>query len=103
MIRFLNYSIRAGIIVIIICFFLIFSALWYFSSGLPDYKKLATYQPPVSSRIYSENGTLVAEYAIEKRLFIPYSSIPKKLINSFLSAEDKNFFSHTCIDANGIH
>ena len=102
MIRFLNYSIRAGIIVIIICFFLIFSALWYFSSGLPDYKKLATYQPPVSSRIYSENGTLVAEYAIEKRLFIPYSSIPKKLINSFLSAEDKNFFSHPGIDAKGI-
>ena len=102
MIRFLNYSIRAGILVIIICFFLIFSALWYFSSGLPDYKKLATYQPPVSSRIYSENGTLIAEYAIEKRLFIPYSSIPKKLINSFLSAEDKNFFSHPGIDAKGI-
>ena len=82
--------------------FLAFSALWYFSSGLPDYKKLATYQPPVSSRMYAENGTLLAEYALEKRLFIPYESIPKKVINSFLSAEDKNFFSHPGIDAKGI-
>ena len=82
--------------------FLAFSALWYFSSGLPDYKKLATYQPPVSSRMYAENGTLLAEYALEKRLFIPYESIPRKVINSFLSAEDKNFFSHPGIDAKGI-
>tara|TARA_A100001011_G_scaffold370563_1_gene426960 strand:- start:1169 stop:3436 length:2268 start_codon:yes stop_codon:yes gene_type:complete len=74
----------------------------YFSSGLPDYKKLAKYQPPVSSRVYSENGTLIAEYAIEKRLFIPYESIPKKIINSFLAAEDKNFFSHPGIDAKGV-
>jgi len=102
MIKLLNYSIRAGIIVLIISLFFIFSALWYFSSGLPDYKKLATYQPPVSSRVYSENGTLIAEYALEKRLFIPYDSIPKKLINSFLSAEDKNFFNHPGIDARGI-
>ena len=83
-------------------FLMAFSALWYFSSGLPDYKKLATYQPPVSSRVYSENGTLLAEYALEKRLFIPYDSIPSKVINSFLSAEDKNFFSHPGIDARGI-
>ena len=88
--------------ILILSLFFAFSALWYFSSGLPDYKKLATYQPPVSSRVYSENGTLIAEYAIEKRLFIPYESIPKKLINSFLSAEDKNFFSHPGIDAKGI-
>ena len=64
----------------------------YFSSGLPDYKKLADYQPPVSSRVYANNGKLIAEYALEKRLFIPYGSIPEKVINSFLSAEDKNFF-----------
>ena len=82
--------------------FFAFSSLWYFSSGLPDYKKLTNYQPPVSSRVYSENGTLIAEYALEKRLFIPYESVPKKIIISFLSAEDKNFFSHPGIDAKGI-
>ncbi len=102
MIRYLNYSIKIGIIVFLIFIFFMFSALWYFSSGLPDYKKLAKYQPPVSSRVYAENGKLIAEYAIEKRLFIPYESIPKKLINSFLSAEDKNFFKHPGIDAKGI-
>ena len=55
-----------------------------------------------SSRVYSENNKLIAEYAIEKRLFIPYESIPEKVVNSFLSAEDKNFFSHPGIDAKGI-
>ena len=102
MIRMLNFSIKLGIAIFLILIFLAFSSLWYFSSGLPDYKKLTDYQPPVSSRIYSDNGSLIAEYAIEKRLFIPYSSVPKKIINSFLSAEDKNFFNHTGIDAKGI-
>ena len=76
--------------------------MWYFSIGLPDYKKLSNYQPPISSRVYSKEGKLIAEYAIEKRLFIPYESIPEKVINSFLSAEDKNFFNHPGVDAKGI-
>ena len=100
--RLFNYAVKAAIIVTISFVFLIFSAFWYFSSGLPDYKKLANYQPPVSSRVYSDNGILIAEYALEKRLFIPYESIPKKIINSFLSAEDKNFFKHPGVDAKGI-
>jgi len=79
-----------------------FSTLWYFSIGLPDYKKLSNYQPPISSRVYSDDGKLIAEYSLEKRLFIPYDSIPQKIINSFLSAEDKNFFNHPGIDAKGI-
>ena len=79
-----------------------FSTLWYFSSDLPDYKILANYKPPVSSRVHSGEGTLIAEYALQKRLFIPYDSIPKKVINSFLSAEDKNFFSHPGVDAKSI-
>ncbi|MEC7150394.1 MAG: PBP1A family penicillin-binding protein [Pseudomonadota bacterium] len=79
-----------------------FSTLWYFSIGLPDYKKLSKYQPPISSRVYSDDGKLIAEYAIEKRLFVPYASIPEVIVNSFLSAEDKNFFNHPGIDAKGI-
>ena len=82
--------------------FLAFSTLWYFSIGLPDYKKLSNYQPPISSRVYSNNGKLIAEYALEKRLFIPFESVPKKIINSFLSSEDKNFFNHPGVDAKGI-
>ncbi len=80
----------------------IFSTLWYFSSGLPDYKILANYKPPISSRVHSGEGQLIAEYALQKRLFIPYESIPKEVIYSFISAEDKNFFSHPGIDAKSI-
>ena len=97
-----NNLIKAAIIVVLSMFFLLFSALWYFSSGLPDYKKLESYEPPVSSRVYADNGSLIAEYAIEKRLFIPFSVIPKPIVNSFLSAEDKNFFDHPGIDPQGI-
>ncbi len=79
-----------------------FSTFWYFSSDLPDYKILANYKPPVSSRVHSGEGQLIAEYALQKRIFIPYDYIPKNVINSFLSAEDKNFFSHPGIDAKSI-
>jgi penicillin-binding protein 1A len=97
-----NTLIKTAIVIILTVFFLLFSALWYFSSGLPDYKKLETYEPPVSSRVYANNGDLIAEYAIEKRLFVPYDVVPKLIVNAFLSAEDKNFFSHPGIDAKGI-
>jgi len=97
-----NALIKIVIVAILSVLFLLFSALWYFSSGLPDYKKLESYEPPVSSRVYASNGDLIAEYAIEKRLFIPYDVIPKTIINAFLSAEDKNFFNHPGIDPQGI-
>ena len=102
MFKFLNFSLKFLILFLGILVFFVFSTLWYFSIGLPDYKKLSNYQPPISSRVYSEDNKLIAEYALEKRLFIPYESIPDKVINSFLSAEDKNFFSHPGIDAKGI-
>ena len=102
MLKFLNFSVKFAIIFFVIVLLFIFSTLWYFSVGLPDYKKLSNYQPPISSRVYSEDNKLIAEYALEKRLFIPYESIPDKVVNAFLSAEDKNFFSHPGIDAKGI-
>ena len=52
--------------------------------------------------MYSGNGELVADFSKEKRIFVPYSAIPKNVINSFLSAEDKNFFSHPGVDAKGV-
>ena len=102
MFKFINFSIKFLVVFSLVCLLFAFSTLWYFSIGLPDYKKLSNYQPPISSRVYSEDGKLIAEYSIEKRLFIPFESIPDKVINSFLSAEDKNFFSHPGIDAKGI-
>ena len=102
MLKLLNFSVKFIIIFLSAVIFFAFSTLWYFSVGLPDYKKLSNYQPPISSRVYSEDRKLIAEYAIEKRLFIPFESIPDKVINAFLSAEDKNFFTHPGIDAKGI-
>ena len=90
----------AGILLLVLLF--LFSTLWYFSTDLPDYKILANYKPPISSRVHSGEGQLIAEYALQKRLFIPFNSIPKKVIYSFLSAEDKNFFSHPGVDAKSI-
>ena len=81
---------------------LIFSVLWAYSNNIPDYKFLKNYKPPVSSKVYSGNGELVADFSKEKRIFVPYNSIPKNVINSFLSAEDKNFFSHPGVDAKGV-
>ncbi len=102
MFKFINFSLKFIIIFIITIIIFSFSTLWYFSVGLPDYKKLSNYQPPISSRVYSEDGKLIAEYAIQKRLFVPYESIPEVVVNSFLSAEDKNFFNHPGVDAKGI-
>ncbi len=102
MFKFLNFSLKFIIIFVLVLIFFALSTLWYFSIGLPDYKKLSNYQPPISSRVYSEDGKLIAEYAVQKRLFVPFESIPDVVINSFLSAEDKNFFSHPGIDAKGI-
>ncbi len=81
---------------------LIFSVLWTYSNNIPDYKFLKNYKPPVSSKVYSGNGELVADFSKEKRIFVPYNSIPKNVVNSFLSAEDKNFFSHPGVDAKGV-
>ena len=102
MLKYLNFSLKFVIIFFGALILFVFSTLWYFSVGLPDYKKLSNYQPPISSRVYSEDNKLIAEYALEKRLFIPFESIPDKVVNSFLAAEDKNFFSHPGIDAKGI-
>ncbi len=90
------------LIISLIAFIGIFGILWTFSNKIPDYKFLKNYKPPVSSKMYSGNGDLVADFSQEKRIFIPYSAIPKKVINAFLSAEDKNFFSHPGVDAKGV-
>jgi len=70
----------------------ILGVLWTFSNKIPDYKFLKNYKPPVSSKMYSGNGEVVADFSKEKRIFVPYSAIPKNVITAFLAAEDKNFF-----------
>ena len=86
----------------LVFFIAIISILWTYSNELPDYKFLKMYKPAVSSKLYSGGGDLVSDFSSEKRIFVPYEAIPKKVINAFLSAEDKNFFSHPGVDAKGI-
>ena len=96
-----------NIFIIFLSLFLLLSVtilivLWTFSNSIPDYRFLKNYKPPVSSKMYSGDGELVADFSKEKRIFVPYEAIPENVINSFLSAEDKNFFSHPGIDAKGV-
>ena len=100
-------SLFKNILTLILSLFLLISliiliVLWTFSNSIPDYRFLKNYKPPVSSKMYSGNGELVADFSKEKRIFVPYEAIPKNVINSFLSAEDKNFFSHPGVDAKGV-
>jgi len=96
-----NIFLLFGTFTLLLVVFVI-SVLWIYSNDLPDYKFLENYKPPVSSKVYSGNGDLVADFSKEKRVFVPFNSIPKNVVNSFLSAEDKNFFSHPGVDAKGV-
>ena len=100
--KFISNFLVLAISFILLSGILIISVLWKYSNELPDYKFLLNYKPPVSSKVYSGNGELVSDFSKEKRIFVPINSIPKNVINAFLSAEDKNFFSHPGVDAKGV-
>ncbi len=72
--------------------------LWYFGRDLPDYQQLAHFEPPITTRVQAGDGRLLAEYATERRVFVPIQAIPKLVTDAFISAEDKNFYSHHGID-----
>ncbi len=74
----------------------------HFGRDLPDYRQLADYEPPVMSRIHAGDGRLLAEYAVEKRVFVPIRAMPRMVVRAFLSAEDKNFYTHPGIDFSGV-
>lgn len=67
---------------------------YHFGRGLPDYRQLADYEPPVMTRVHAADGSLISEYAQEKRVFVPIEAMPKHIINTFLAAEDKSFYEH---------
>lgn len=73
-----------------------------YGNDLPDYRKLATYAPPVATRLYASDGSLLIEYAEERRVFIDYADMPPQLVNAFIAAEDQNFWTHPGIDVQGI-
>jgi penicillin-binding protein 1A len=73
-----------------------------YGAELPDYRQLATYEPPTMTRIHAGDGRLLAEYAREKRVFVPADAIPDRVKQAFIAAEDKNFYHHPGIDVVGI-
>ena len=73
-----------------------------YGGNLPDYRKLATYAPPVATRLYAADGSLLIEYAEERRVFIDFEDMPPQLVNAFVAAEDQNFWTHPGIDIQGI-
>jgi penicillin-binding protein 1A len=73
-------------------------AFYHYGRDLPDYQQLANYDPPTVTRVHAGDGRLLAEYAIERRVFVPIQAMPRRVINAFLSAEDKNFYSHPGVD-----
>lgn len=76
--------------------------VWDLTKDLPDYEVLAKYEPPVMTRIHANDGNLIAEFAEERRIYVPINAVPDKIIQAFLSAEDKNFFEHDGLDYAGI-
>ena len=102
MLRFIGWLVTAGFIVFLGLAAGAVYVIWEASKDLPDYKQLATYEPPVMTRIHAADGSLLAEYAAERRLFVPVNQMPKQLIHAFISAEDKTFYTHGGLDWQGI-
>jgi len=75
---------------------------WHFGRGLPDYQQLADYEPPTVTRVHAGDGRLLTEFSRQRRVFVPFDAIPKRVVKAFLSAEDKDFYVHGGVDFKGI-
>ena len=100
--RFLGFVFAAGMIVFVAIAGAAGFVLWKVSKDLPDYEALAKYEPPVMTRIHADDGSLIAEFARERRIYVPFTAIPDRVIQAFTSAEDKNFYQHGGLDIQGI-
>jgi penicillin-binding protein 1A len=95
------FGLAAGGLTAAAALFILVIFAW-FGRGLPDISQLENYQPKVVTRIHAGDGTLLTEYATEKRLFVPIDAVPPMLIDAYLAAEDKNFYTHPGIDFIGL-
>ncbi len=102
MFRFLGFLFAIGFVAFIGVAGAVGFIVWETEKTLPEYTQLAQYEPRVMSRVHAADGQLLAEYANERRLFVPVDTIPDLVVNAFISAEDKNFFTHNGIDWRGV-
>lgn len=102
MLRLFGFAFAAGGVLFVVASAVAGYFLWKISSELPDYDGLANYEPAVMTRVHANDGSLIGEYAREKRIYLPITAIPKRVMHAFVSAEDQNFFQHTGLDFQGI-
>ena len=98
----LGFVFGTGVLVFVVASAAAGMLLYQASKDLPDYEKLTKYEPPVMTRIHAHDGSLISEFARERRIFVPVSSIPKRVIDAYLSAEDRRFYQHGGIDPWGM-
>ena len=102
LLRFVGFLFAAGMIVFVAGAGIVAFVLWKVSKDLPDYDVLAKYEPPVMTRIHANDGRLISEFSRERRIYVPLNAVPERVIQAFISAEDKNFFQHGGLDIQGI-
>jgi penicillin-binding protein 1A len=102
LLRFFGFLFAAGTILFIAGITTVAGLMWHYSKDLPDYSQLQNYEPPVMTRVHAADGSLLAEYANERRLYLPIQAVPKLVTNAFIAAEDKNFYQHPGVDITGI-
>lgn len=98
----MGFVFGTGVLVFVVASAAAGMLLYQASKDLPDYEKLTKYEPPVMTRIHAHDGSLISEFARERRIFVPVSSIPKRVIDAYLSAEDRRFYQHGGIDPWGM-
>lgn len=100
--RFFGFVFAVGTLVFVIAIAGAFGVIWYYSRDLPDFTALEKYEPAVLSRVHAADGSLLAEFQHERRLYVPIQSVPRLVVNAFVAAEDKNFFTHPGVDPEGL-
>jgi penicillin-binding protein 1A len=100
--RIIGSIFATGALLFIVAAAIFAGVVWTYQQGLPDYTQLRNYEPPVMTRVHAADGSLLAEYSRERRLYLPSNEIPALVKEAFISAEDKNFYTHWGIDPEGI-
>src|SRR5215813_28407 len=102
LLRFFGFLFAVGTILFLVGVGVAAGLLWQFNKDLPDYSQLQNYEPPVMTRVHASDGSLVAEYATQRHLYLPIQAVPKMVINAFVAAEDKSFYEHGGLDFTGL-
>ncbi|HMN71368.1 MAG TPA: penicillin-binding protein 1A [Rhodoblastus sp.] len=100
--RFFGFVFATGAILFVIGAVVVAGVIYTYSKDLPDTAQLKNYEPPVMTRVHAGDGSILAEYSRERRLYLPSYAIPPLVKQAFIAAEDKNFYTHNGVDPEGI-